>query len=388
MQSRQSPLRPRRTPSGTPPVRPRPVPPATAEAAATRQRAAGRSNEPTGPEPLPAPAELRRALPLAAEGAHRIAGARAAIADVLHGRDAQRLVVVAGPCSVHDRDGALAYAHRLAAAASWHRRELVVVMRAYVEKPRSGPGWKGFLNDPDLDGRCDARTGLVRSRELLLAIAGLGLPCASELLDPIAFRYLEDLLAWSTLGARTAASQPHRELASALPLPIGVKNPLDGDVGVAVEGAAAAHRPQRFLGIDACGRAASVRSPGNPDAHVVLRGGRDGANHGARAVAAAAALAEPLGLARPLFVDCSHANSGKDHARQPRVCRELLAQVRDGRREIAGLLLESHLEPGRQDLEPGRRPHPARSITDACIGWEDTARLLDEAAEAVRAGLR
>lgn len=333
---------------------------------------------------LPSPRELRERLPLSSPGRARIEGARRAIHDVLHGRDRDRLVVVVGPCSIHDPDSVVEYAERLAVVAERHADTLVVVMRSYLEKPRSSLGWKGYLNDPDLDGSCDLAKGLERSRALLLEISERGVACASELLDPIAARYLEDLLSWTAIGARTALSQTHRELASGLPLPVGVKNGVDGDVEAAIQGALVARSPHTALSVDEAGCAGTIRSDGNPDAHVVLRGGRGGPNHDPESVRNATARARALDLARPVFVDCSHGNSQKDPRRQAAVLRAVLAQIRAGGTSIGGVLVESHLESGRQARIPGRKPDPQRSITDACIGWKETEGLLDEAADALR----
>jgi 3-deoxy-7-phosphoheptulonate synthase len=332
---------------------------------------------------LPSPEELRRRLPLPPPLAEQIERTRREISDVLRGRDRSRLVAIVGPCSIHDADSALEYARRLAGAARRHRHELVVVMRTYFEKPRSVLGWKGYLNDPDLDGGCDARRGIALSRELLLAVGELGLPCASEVLDPIACRYLEDLLSWTAIGARTAESQIHRELASGLAAPVGIKNGLDGNIDSAVHAAVAAASPHTSLALDDSGRAIAVRTAGNPGAHVVLRGGRRGPNHDPGSVAAAALGAASLGLERPVFIDCSHGNSGKDHRRQAGVCREVLAQIRGGQTAIGGLLLESHLMPGRQRWETGQAAAPDQSITDACMGWDETEALLAEIAAGV-----
>jgi len=363
-----------------------PGPPARSPAGVVERPSAPPAAPPAAPlaGPLASPAELRLRHPVPAGLRARIDASRRAVADVLHGRD-PRLLVVVGPCSLHDADGAREYARRLAPLAARHEDALVCVMRAYVEKPRSGPGWKGLLNDPDLDGSCDVARGVEVSRALLLSLAELGVACASELLDPLAARYLEDLLAWAAIGARTAESQVHRELASRCAMPVGVKNGMAGEVDAAVLGALAAREPHASLEVGDCGRVGTVRSRGNPDTHVVLRGGRGGSNHGPAEVARAAALAAPLGLARPLLVDCSHGNSGKDHRRQAAVCREVLAQVRDGQPAIAGLLLEGHLREGRQAWEPGQAAEPDRSITDACMGWEETADLLEEAADVARA---
>ena len=337
-----------------------------------------------GSERLPSPAELRARLPRSPRVSATVARGRRTIRDVLHGRDRHRLVVVAGPCPLHDRGSALEYARRLAELERRHRDDLVVVMRTYFEKPRSAEGWKGWINDPHLDESFDVAGGIESARSLLLEIGALRLPCATEILDPIACRFLDDLLAWAAIGARTVESQAHRELASGLGMPVGMKNNLAGDVAAAANAARVVGSAQVGLGIDHDGRAAVVRSTGNPDAHVVLRGSERASNHGPDDVREAIRLAAPLGLARPVFVDCSHGNSGKDHTRQAAVCGDVLAQVRSGRTPIGGLLLESHLEPGRQEARPGRRPEPERSITDACIGWEETARLVSEAADAVR----
>jgi 3-deoxy-7-phosphoheptulonate synthase len=334
---------------------------------------------------LPAPGELAARHPAPEPVRAGISRARRAVRDILHGADARRLLVVAGPCSVHDPEAALDYAVRLRGVADRTRDALLVVMRTYVEKPRSTTGWKGLVNDPDLDGRCDVARGLSLSRELLRGVGELGLPCASELLDPLAARYLEDLLSWGCIGARTAGSQPHRELASGAPMPVGFKNGLDGNVGTALEGLASAGRPHAFLGVDAAGAATLVRTAGNPDGHVVLRGGAGVPNYDPESVAWACARAGQLGLGRGVLVDCSHGNSHKDHRLQARACRAVLEQWRRGQRGVAGLMLESYLEAGRQTWSTASRPRRDLSITDACIGWGETEDLLGEIAETVRA---
>lgn len=331
------------------------------------------------------PRTVKERMPLPAKVAETVAAARAAIRDVLHGRDRRRLVVVVGPCSIHDRGAALEYAGRLADVAARLRNELVVVMRTYFEKPRTTVGWKGLINDPHLDGSCDVETGLQLAREILLEAGRLGVPCASELLDPITPQYVADLIAWSAIGARTTESQTHREMASGLSMPVGFKNGTDGGLQVAIDAMTSARHPHSFLGIDADGRTCVVRTRGNPDRHVVLRGGTDGPNHGREAVARAAALVGVEGIARGVMVDCSHGNSRKDPLRQIDVLREVLAQVRGGQRALLGVMLESHLVEGRQDWLPGRPLKHGVSITDACLGWDDTATLLVEAAQAVRA---
>lgn len=341
----------------------------------------------TTPLPVPSPAALRARIP-GSEGlrAH-VKHARRALCDVLHGRDPRRLAVVVGPCSLHDEAAALEYAARLRRVADRTRDALVVVMRAYVEKPRTALGWKGLVNDPDLDDSCDVARGLERARRLLRDLGEAGVACATEVVDPLLAPYLVDLVSWLAIGARTCESPIHRQLASGLDLPVGVKNPMDGSLEPALHALAAVSAAHAGLGLDAGGRACVVRTHGNLDRHLVLRGGRRGPNHDAAQVGEAVAGGRALGVARPVMVDCSHENSGRDHRRQAAVWREVLAQVREGQDGIAGLMLESHLEEGRQALErDGRPPRPGRSLTDACIGWDETETLLLEAAATVRAG--
>src|SRR5262245_5513746 len=338
-----------------------------------------------GLRPLPAPRELKSRLPLSPAAAATVSAARTAMRDAIHGRDA-RLVVIVGPCSIHDPDAALDYAARLGALARELADELVLVMRTYFEKPRTTVGWKGLVNDPHLDGSCDVVAGLEIARRLLLGINELGVPCASEVLDPFTPQFTADLLAWASIGARTSESQTHRELASGLSTPVGFKNATSGDLESARNAMVSAAHPHSFLGIDAEGRSAVVSTLGNPDRHLVLRGGGGRPNHGREDVARALALVADLGLARPVMVDCSHDNSAKDHTRQGAVCRDVLGQVRDGDPGILGLLLESHLEAGRQGWRPGATLRRGVSITDACIGWDESVGLLREAAAANAAG--
>jgi 3-deoxy-7-phosphoheptulonate synthase len=257
-------------------------------------------------------------------------------------------------------------------------------MRTYFEKPRTTVGWKGLLNDPRLDGSCDLPAGLELARAVLLRINELGLPCASELLDPIAPQYLGDLLSWAAIGARTTESQTHREMASGLSMPVGFKNNTDGDLRVALNAMISARHPHNFLGIDANGAVAVIQTQGNPDRHIVLRGGDRQANYDAAAVAGAAELVAGEGIARPLMVDCSHGNSSKDHRKQAAACRAVLEQVRAGERRVMGIMLESNLHPGRQDWMPDQPLARGVSITDACIGWEETETLLYELATAAQ----
>jgi 3-deoxy-7-phosphoheptulonate synthase len=284
-----------------------------------------------------------------------VLAARDAVREALHGRDA-RLVAIVGPCSLHDPAAALDYARQLRPVADSVRGELIVLMRAYFEKPRTTVGWKGLVNDPALDGSCDVARGLALARDLLREINALGLPCATEFLDPITPQYLADLVAWAAIGARTAESQTHREMASGLSMPVGVKNGTDGSVQVAVDAVTAARHPHVFLGVSELGRASIVRTTGNRDAHVVLRGGRSGPNWDAAAIADATLRLAPLGLARGVIVDCSHENSQKQPARHA----------------------------GRQDWKPGGEHRYGVSITDACIGFEETAELLGALARSWR----
>jgi 3-deoxy-7-phosphoheptulonate synthase len=333
---------------------------------------------------LPSPRALREAVPLAGAATLRTLRTRRAIRDVLRGSDRRRLLLVVGPCSIHDPGAALEYAHRLSRLAAAVGEALVVVMRTYFEKPRTTLGWKGLLNDPHLDGTGDLATGLHAARRLLAEIGELGLACGSELLDPLAARYLEDGLAWACIGARTAESQPHRELASGLEVPVGFKNAVSGDLRVAVDAVVAARGRQSCFGLDDEGRPVRFRTRGNADAHIVLRGGSGVRNCDAETVGWAAARVRGDASARPVLVDCSHGNSNKDHRLQARACREVLEQLRRGQNGIAGLMLESHLREGRQDWRPGARLRPGVSITDACIGWEETEDLVGEIAETVR----
>ena len=336
---------------------------------------------------LIAPNALRAAVPLTVKAAETVAGARAAIRDVLHGSDERRLVVIVGPCSIHDPSEALEFARRLKQTAEPLQRELVVVMRTYFDKPRTTVGWKGLLNDPDLDGSCDIEVGLARTRELLLAIGELGVPCGAEVLDPIAPRYLGDLLSWAAVGARTVESQTHRQLASGLPMPVGFKNGIDGRIETAVNAMVAAGHGHSFLGVTSGGATAILETRGNPDVHLILRGGGGRANYGPRDVGDALQLLSGEGPVRSVAVDCSHGNSGKDPSRQEAVLREVVRQFRAGRKAILGVLLESNLEAGSQCPGDGAPLRYGVSITDGCIGWKDTERLLNETARALRSGL-
>ncbi|GAB3505526.1 3-deoxy-7-phosphoheptulonate synthase [Amycolatopsis cihanbeyliensis] len=331
---------------------------------------------------LPAPARLAARLPLGAGPRAGIAEHRRAVRAIVEGTD-DRLLVVVGPCSVHDPEAALHYARGLTAVAAEYERELLVVLRAYLEKPRSLVGWKGLLHDPDLDGGEDLAEGLRRGREFLLRAAGTGLPLAYEFVDPFLAPFLLDLVSWGAIGARTVAAQPHRQLASALPMPVGMKNAVAGEVEVAIAAARAAGVPHVFPGLGPTGAPAVLAGAGNPACHVVLRGGVL-PNYDAASVGSALELLRAAGLRARLMVDASHGNSGKDHRRQPAVVAELATQVAEGRHGLMGVMVESFLEPGCQEITATPLRYGV-SVTDACLGWADTLGCLDALAAAVRA---
>jgi 3-deoxy-7-phosphoheptulonate synthase len=332
--------------------------------------------------PLVSPAIVLEEAPVTAEVEALVETTRERIADVLHGRD-DRLVVVAGPCSIHDHDQALAYARLLEAAAGELGDALVTVMRVYFEKPRTTVGWKGYINDPRLDGSFRINEGLRRARQLLLEVSALGLPAGTEFLDLLSPQYIADLIAWGAIGARTTESQSHRQLASGLSCPVGFKNGTDGGVQVAADAIVAARASHSFMGMTKMGVAAIFETRGNDDGHVILRGGRE-PNHDAAHVDAACAVLRAAGLREQVMIDCSHANSAKQHRRQIDVAQGIARRIAEGERRIVGVMLESHLHEGRQDLVPGVALRPGVSITDACIGWDDTLALLRELAGAVR----
>ena len=343
------------------------------------------SNRTTSISPLIPPALLREDHPVDAAVAKVVKQGRAETVDILDGRD-DRLLVVVGPCSVHDPEAALDYARRLAAKAEELRGELHIVMRVYFEKPRTTLGWKGLINDPDLDGTFAVNKGLRMARKLLLDVSALGLPVGCEFLDPITPQFIADIVTWGSIGARTAASQVHRQLCSALSMPVGIKNSTEGDVQVAVDATRAAAASHVFPGINTDGLAALLTTSGNPDCHVILRGHAGGPNYDAATVSDTLARLAKSGLPERVIVDASHGNSGKDHVRQAAVVRELASRIAEGER-ITGLMMESFLAAGRQDLELGHGSELTygQSITDACMAWDDTAPLLDTLAAAVRA---
>jgi 3-deoxy-7-phosphoheptulonate synthase len=336
-------------------------------------------------DPLPRPIELREEYPADPQRYHTVTRGRADIEAALRGED-DRMVVVVGPCSIHDRDLAHEYASRLGDVAATHRGELIVVMRTYFEKPRTSIGWKGLIYDPSLDGSSDAARGLRTARQVLLDVLGMGLPCAVEVLDTITPQYYSDLVSWAAIGARTVESQVHRQLASGLSMPVGFKNATDGRIGVAINALSAAIAPHAFFGVDSDGASSVVRTTGNAASHIVLRGGDHGPNYAREQVLEAAKRAsEVTDHARPVIVDCSHGNSGKDHNRQHLVVEDLLEQWRHPDHGLLGLMLESNLRPGRQDWAPNRPLEHGVSITDACVGWDETVELLGRCAAAVTA---
>lgn len=328
--------------------------------------------------PLPTPAELYQTYPLTEALDRQIRSQRDAIRAILNGQD-DRLLVVAGPCSLHDPHAALAYGEHLARLADELGDRLLLVMRAYVEKPRTTTGWKGLLYDPSLDDSQDLAQGLRVSRGLLLELAGLGLPIATELLSPLAASYLEDTLSWAAIGARTTESQIHRELISGLDMPAGLKNGTDGDMAAARDAMRSAAAPHAYLGNDVHGHPARIQTAGNPDTHLVLRGGRSGPNYQHADVRHASEQLAAAGLNPRLMVDCSHANSGKNAQRQAAVVDDLIAQRRQDQSAIAGIMLESHLNEGKQPLGP--QLHYGVSVTDACMGWSQTEQTLRRLAE-------
>ncbi|HTX85452.1 MAG TPA: 3-deoxy-7-phosphoheptulonate synthase [Streptosporangiaceae bacterium] len=336
--------------------------------------------------PLISPALLREELTLTVRHARRVLAGRQSVGAILNGAD-DRLLVIVGPCSVHDPAAAKDYAQRLAKLAECLADQLCVVMRVYFEKPRTTIGWKGLINDPGLDGSYDVNRGLRMARKLLLDIVELGLPVGCEFLDPITPQYIADTVSWGSIGARTAQSQVHRQLCSGLSMPVGVKNSTEGDVQAAVDAAAAAAASHVFAGITDDGLAAILTTTGNPDCHVILRGSQAGPNYDAANVTDATQRLAKAGQQPRLIVDASHGNSGKDHCRQPVVAAEIAGRLASGERGVVGLMLESFLSSGRQQLILGEADRLAYgcSVTDACIDWDTTVTVLRTLAQAVDA---
>lgn len=325
---------------------------------------------------LQSPNVIKAEMPMTTVSNETVVQGRSTIEAILDRKD-PRLLVVIGPCSIHDADAAIEYAERLNRIRQEVEDRLFIVMRVYFEKPRTTVGWKGLINDPHLDGSYDIDFGLKKARQLLLDITGMGLPTATEFLDPIVPQYIADLVSWAAIGARTTESQTHREMASGLSMPVGYKNATDGSLQIALDAMSSARAPHNFLGIDQDGATCVIRTAGNPSGHVVLRGGRKMTNYDAASINAALAELKKAGLPETVMVDCSHANSAKQHKKQEEVWNNVIAQRADGNTGITGLMVESFLCEGNQPFpQPVDQLKHGVSITDACIGWEMTERLL------------
>lgn len=332
---------------------------------------------------LTPPAHLMREFPCTEAASATVFRAREEIHRIMHRGDS-RLLVIVGPCSIHDYDAAIDYAQRLQALRLTMEADLTIVMRVYFEKPRTTVGWKGFINDPNLDDSYDINKGLRQARKLLLDINELGLAAATEFLDLISPQYLADLIAWGAIGARTTESQSHRQLASGLSCPVGFKNGTDGNIRIAVDAIKAASAPHHFLSVTKGGHSAIVSTAGNEDCHIILRGGKE-PNFDAASVDAACQELGKAGLAQRVMIDFSHANSSKQYSKQMDVSTDVAQQVAAGDSRIVGVMVESHINAGRQDIVPGKPLAYGVSVTDACVGWEDTEKLLTQLAQSVRA---
>ncbi|MFT7667566.1 MAG: 3-deoxy-7-phosphoheptulonate synthase [Planctomycetota bacterium] len=337
-----------------------------------------------GLRPLLPPAILMEELPLSDEGAETVARGREAISQVLAGND-KRLLVVVGPCSIHDPKAGIEYADRLAIAAKEHAKDLLIVMRVYFEKPRTIVGWKGLINDPNLDGSFAINEGLRAARKFLLDVTERKLPIGSEFLDPIMPQFLADVISWGAIGARTSESQVHRELASGLSMPVGIKNGTNGKVQIAIDAIRSCAHPHHFLSVTKQGVAAIVATRGNNECHIILRGGSAGPNYCAGDVEEVRGALEKAGLAPRIMIDCSHANSGKDHVKQADVADEVADQIAGGNSPVRGVMLESFLEDGNQKHPSDKPLEYGKSITDACMSWERTLPVLTRLAGAARA---
>ena len=338
-------------------------------------------------DPIPAPRYFLKEIPLTDEMSDLVLKSRQEIRDVLNGKD-DRLLAIVGPCSIHDPKAAYEYAAKLAAVKKELEDRLVIVMRVYFEKPRTTIGWKGLINDPDLDGQFNIRKGMWLARKVLADVLGLGLPAATEWLDPITPQYICDLISWGAIGARNTESQVHRELASGMSMPIGFKNATDGSIKAPTDSCFASAQQHTFFGVDHMGRAAVVKTLGNPDCHVVLRGSSSGPNYDAESVANAMKLIREKmpaesAAAHGLIVDCSHGNSGKDEHRQAEVVRNIASRIADGEEGITGIMMESFIEGGSQKPAPLAELTYGQSITDKCLSWQTTEQLLRELAQAV-----
>ncbi|MBU5612356.1 3-deoxy-7-phosphoheptulonate synthase [Geomonas azotofigens] len=335
--------------------------------------------------PIIAPSDLRQVFPISLQSSACVSESRAAISKILRGED-KRLMVVVGPCSIHDPKGALEYAEKLAALAKEVSEELLLIMRVYFEKPRTTVGWKGLINDPGMDGTHLISKGLGIARDLLCKVTEMGLPVATEMLDPITPEYLADLLSWGAIGARTTESQTHREMASGLSFPIGFKNGTDGNLQIAIDAMKAALHPHSFLGINRDGLTSILQTTGNPDVHMVLRGGNKKPNYSPEDIAKSEEMLSKAGLNPTLMVDCSHGNSEKKYERQPEVLKSVVDQIVAGNRSISGVMIESYLKEGNQPLPKNLAELTyGVSITDSCISWETTEKALREAHQRLKA---
>jgi len=328
------------------------------------------------------PEELMADLPLTEQASNTVHLARQGVYDVLDGKD-DRLVVIIGPCSIHDTVAAIEYGERLKILKDELKDDLLIIMRVYFEKPRTTVGWKGLINDPDLDGSFHINKGVRKARELLLDLSNMGIPAGHEYLDLITPQYVSDLVSWGAIGARTTESQGHRELASGLSCPVGFKNGTDGRIQIAIDAILAAQNPHYFMSLTLQGHSAIFCTSGNEYAHMILRGGNR-PNYDRESVNEAAESLESVGLVPGIMVDCSHANSQKQFQKQLGVCRDIMHQMKTGQKNIFGVMIESHLLEGRQDIEEGSTLTYGQSITDACLGWDDSKMLLTELADAVR----
>ena len=324
--------------------------------------------------PLPTPQEIHEELPLRPGMEDFVEKARGIIENIIHRRD-KRILVVTGPCSIDNYDAALEYADRLKALSAKVESKFYLVMRTYFEKPRTTIGWKGLIYDPDLNESYNIEKGIFIARKLMLRIVDLGLPVATEMLDPIIAQYIADAVTWAAIGARTTEAQTHRQLGSGLSMPVGFKNATDGSFQIAIDAISTARSEHSFIGVLEDGHVGVFRTRGNPYAHIVLRGG-GGPNYGAEHIAFLKVAMKKAKLPPVIIVDCSHANSGKDYRKQNVVLRDVLNQIKEGETAIAGVMLESNLLPGSQKIKPGEKPDPCISITDGCIGWDETEELI------------
>jgi len=334
-------------------------------------------------KPITSPALLLHDIVLTDDMVEMIARVRDEAASIINGKD-DRLLVVVGPCSIHDTKAALEYASRLKNVMDKHQKELCIIMRVYFEKPRTTVGWKGLINDPHLDGQFDINEGLKRARQLLVDLAGMGVPAGTEFLDTIIPQFISDVITWGAIGARTTESQVHRELASGLSMPIGFKNGTDGNIRIAVDAVYSARHPHHFLSISKLGVPVIAETAGNETTHIILRGSTHGPNYDEETIHETVAMLEKRQLPVGVMVDCSHGNSNKDYERQAEVAREIMRRIAQGNRDVFGLMLESHLKEGNQSLVKKEDLTYGQSITDACMNWETTEVLLGELAEAVK----